>query len=156
MNIFTHFGSFCETSRRFDLSSRSLGHVIFSRELLRKQELVVDRGQLVALFTVHCCKWLPSLFFWSTVALWLALWCYQVKPSARSQTPVGMVRLVCSLKRFPSGRLVSPMYTCAGSWSHVISYMTSHSVFRRLVFRRLVFRRVVFGPLQCHRALGFT
>ena len=32
MNIFTHFGSFCETSRRFDLSSRSLGHVIFSRE----------------------------------------------------------------------------------------------------------------------------
>ena len=32
MNIFTHFGSFCETSRRFDLSFRSLGHVIFSRE----------------------------------------------------------------------------------------------------------------------------
>ena len=32
-----------------------------------------------------------------------------------SPTPVGMVRLVCSLKRFPSGRLVSPMYTCAGS-----------------------------------------
>ena len=29
-----------------------------------------------------------------------------------SPTPVGMVRLVCSLKRFPSGRLVSPMYTC--------------------------------------------
>ena len=27
---FTHFGSFCETSRRFDLSSRSLGHVLFS------------------------------------------------------------------------------------------------------------------------------
>ena len=48
MNIFTHFGSFCETSRRFDLSSRSLGHMIFSSsffplELLRKQELVVDR-----------------------------------------------------------------------------------------------------------------
>ena len=34
MNIFTHFGSFCETSRHFDLSSRSLGHVIFSRETL--------------------------------------------------------------------------------------------------------------------------
>ena len=33
-----------------------------------------------------------------------------------SPTPVGMVRLVCSLKkRFPSGRLVSPIYTCAGS-----------------------------------------
>ena len=32
-----------------------------------------------------------------------------------SPTPVGMVRLVYSLKRFPSGRLVSPMYTCAGS-----------------------------------------
>ena len=33
VNIFTHFGSFCETSRHFDLSSsRSLGHVIFSRE----------------------------------------------------------------------------------------------------------------------------
>ena len=29
MNIFTHFGSFCETSQRFDLSSRSLSHVIF-------------------------------------------------------------------------------------------------------------------------------
>ena len=43
-----------------------------------------------------------------------------------SPTPVGMVRLVCSLKRFPNGRLVSPMYTCAGSWSHVISYMTPH------------------------------
>ena len=26
-----------------------------------------------------------------------------------SPTPVGMVRLVCSLKRFPSGRLVSTM-----------------------------------------------
>ena len=38
MNIFTHVGSFCETSRRFDLSSRSLGHVIFLRELLRKQD----------------------------------------------------------------------------------------------------------------------
>ena len=43
-----------------------------------------------------------------------------------SPTPVGMVRLVCSLERFPSGRLVSPMYTSAGSWSHVISYMTPH------------------------------
>ena len=28
MNCFTHFGSFCETSQPFDLSSRSLGHVI--------------------------------------------------------------------------------------------------------------------------------
>ena len=27
-----------------------------------------------------------------------------------SPTPVGTVRLVCSLKRFPSGCLVSPMY----------------------------------------------
>ena len=32
VNIFTHFGSFCETSRRFDLSSRSLGHVSSSHE----------------------------------------------------------------------------------------------------------------------------
>ena len=32
-----------------------------------------------------------------------------------SPTPVGMVRLACSLKSFPSGRLVSPMYRCAGS-----------------------------------------
>ena len=31
MIFFTHFGSFfLETSRRFDLSSRSLGHVMFS------------------------------------------------------------------------------------------------------------------------------
>ena len=30
-DFFTHFGScFFETSRRFDLSSRSLGHVMFS------------------------------------------------------------------------------------------------------------------------------
>ena len=29
MNFFTHFGWFCETSRLFDLSSRSLGHMIF-------------------------------------------------------------------------------------------------------------------------------
>ena len=55
MIFFTDFGSlFLETSRRFDLSSRSLGHVMFSfAELLRKQELVVDQGQLVSLFTVH-------------------------------------------------------------------------------------------------------
>ena len=33
------------------------------------------------------------------------------------QTPVGKVTLVCSLKRFPSGRLASPIYTCAGSAS---------------------------------------
>ena len=34
---------FLKTSRRFDLSSRSRGHVMFLlRELLRKQELVVD------------------------------------------------------------------------------------------------------------------
>ena len=43
-----------ETSRHFGFSTRNLGHVMFpSRELLRKQELVVDRGQLVSLFTVH-------------------------------------------------------------------------------------------------------
>ena len=39
MNIFTHFGSFCETSRRFDLSSRSLGHVFPPRETARRQLL---------------------------------------------------------------------------------------------------------------------
>ena len=32
-----------------------------------------------------------------------------------SPTPVAIVRLVCSLKRFPTGHLVSPMYMCAGS-----------------------------------------
>ena len=39
-------------------------------------------------------------------------------------TLVGMVRLVCSLKCLLSGRLVSPIYMCVVSWSHVISYMT--------------------------------
>ena len=34
-------------------------------------------GSLMGCFSL--CKWLPSLFSWSTVALWLALWCYQVK-----------------------------------------------------------------------------
>ena len=89
MNIFTHFGSFCETSRCFDLSSRSLGHVIFSRETAQEagaggRSGAAGRpvhGSLMGCFSL--CKWLPSLFSWSTVALWLALWCYQVKPSAR-------------------------------------------------------------------------
>ena len=89
MNIFTHFGSFCETSRRFDLSSRSLGHVIFSWETAKEAGAggisgaagSPVHGSLMDCFSL--CKWLPSLFSWSTVALWLALWCYQVKPSAR-------------------------------------------------------------------------
>ena len=111
---------FLETSRRFDLSSRSLGHVMFSSAGDAQEAGAGGRlgaagipvhGSLMGRFSL--CIWLLSLFFWSIVALW-------------SPTPVGMVRLLCSLKRFPSGRLVSPMYTCAGSWSHVISYMTPH------------------------------
>ena len=79
----------------------------FRGKLLRKQELVVDRGQLVgwtAGSPVHgslmgcfsLCKWLPSLFSWSTVALWLALWCYQVKPSVRWHCSGHQHRLVWS------------------------------------------------------------
>ena len=64
-----------------------------------------------------------------------------------SPTPVGMVRLVCSLKRFPSGRLVSPMYTCAGSWSHVISYMSPHF----LSFGVLSFGVLSFGCTRMDR-----
>ena len=45
VNIFTHFGSFCETSRRFDLSSRSLGHVIFSREKITWPRLLDERSK---------------------------------------------------------------------------------------------------------------
>ena len=52
--------------------------------------------------------WLPSLFFWSTMALWLALLCCRGKLSVRWRCSghqhrlVSMVRWVCSLKRFPA------------------------------------------------------
>ena len=38
-----------------------------------------------------------------------------------SPTLVGVVRLTCSLKRFPSGRLVSTIYTCVGGHSRILS-----------------------------------
>ena len=50
MNIFTHFGSFCETSGRFDLSSRSLGHVIFSRETAQEAHY---NGFFVIISCIH-------------------------------------------------------------------------------------------------------
>ena len=53
---------------------------------------------------VHCGSLVSTLVLLSETECPVALqW---------SPKPVGMVRLVC-LKRFPSGRLVSPMYTCA-------------------------------------------
>ena len=56
---------------------------------------------------VHCGSLVSTLVLSSETECLVALqW---------SPTTVGMVRLVCSLKRFPSGRLVSLMYTCAGS-----------------------------------------
>ena len=112
MNIFTHFGSFCETSRRLDLSSRSLGHVIFSRETAQEAGAggrsgaagSPVHGSLMGCFSL--CKWLPSLFSWSTVALWLTLWCYQVKPSARWHCSGHQHRLVwsgwCVPEQFPA------------------------------------------------------
>ena len=51
-------------------------------------------GSLMGCFSL--CKWLPSLFSWSTVALWLALCCYQVKPSARWHCSDHQHRLVWS------------------------------------------------------------
>ena len=54
-DFFTHFGSFF--LKLHDVSTSHLEALVtlcfLSRELLRKQELVVDRGQLVSLFTVH-------------------------------------------------------------------------------------------------------
>ena len=140
---------FRETSRRFDLSSRSLGHVMFSfaGTAQGSRSMVVDRGQLVSLFTVHSWalffRYMASFTFLlvqcgsliSTLVLSSETEC----PVALqwSPTPVGMVRLVCSLKRFPSGRLVSPMYTRA--WSCMVAcylvYDPTLLVLRRLVFR---------------------
>ena len=53
--FFTYFGSFF--LKLHDVSTSHLESLVtwcfLSRELLTKQELVVDRGQLVSLFTVH-------------------------------------------------------------------------------------------------------
>ena len=51
-------------------------------------------GSLMGCFSLFI--WLPSLFSWTTVALWLALWCYQVKPSARWHCRGHQHRLVWS------------------------------------------------------------
>ena len=76
MNL-THFGSCFETIHVVSTSQLEflVTWCFSSREMLRKQDLVVDRGQLVSLFAVHWCGVfslcieLRSLFFWSTVAL---------------------------------------------------------------------------------------
>ena len=135
MWFFFHFGSFFLKLQ--DVSTSHLEALVtwcfLSRELLRKPEIggswypcsrFIDGAlflMYVASFTfllVHCGSLVSTFVLSSETECPVALqW---------SPTPVGMVRLVCSLKRFPSGRLVSPMYTCAGSWSHVISYMTPH------------------------------
>ena len=115
---------FLETSRRFDLSSRSLGHVMFSFAGTAQEAGAGGRsgatgipvhGSLMGRLSLFI--WLLSLFFWSI--LWLSVSTLVLSsetdcPVARqwAPTPVGMVRLVCFLKRLPSGRLVSPMYTC--------------------------------------------
>ena len=74
MNIFTHFGSFCETFFAGTAQEAGAG----GRSGAAGSPV---HGSLMGCFSL--CIWLPSLFSWSTVALWLALWCYQVKPSAR-------------------------------------------------------------------------
>ena len=87
---FTHFGS-CFWNCH-DISASQLEVLVTrcfpSRELLRKRELVVDRDSWyscsrfidVVFFFMHIASF---TFVWSTVALWLALWCCQVKPSFR-------------------------------------------------------------------------
>ena len=116
---------FLETSRHFDLSSRSLGHVMFSFAGTAHKTgaggrsgaaVIPVHGSLMVRFSlcnmasftfilVHCGSLVSTLVLSSETECPVALqW---------SPTPVGMVRLVCSLKRFPSGHLVSPMYTCA-------------------------------------------
>ena len=83
-----------ETSRRFDLSSRSLGHVMFSFPGTAQEAGAGGRsgaagipvhGSLMGRFSLYI--WLLSLFFWSIVALWLALWCCQMK----TECPVASV-----------------------------------------------------------------
>ena len=81
---------FLETSRRFDLSSRSIGHVMFYFPGTAQEAGAGGRsgvagipvhGSLMGRFSL--CIWLLSHFFWSIGALWLALWCCQVKQSVR-------------------------------------------------------------------------
>ena len=66
---------FLETSRRFDLSSRRLGHVMFSFAGTAQEAGAGGRsgaagipvhGSLMGRFSL--CIWLLSLFFWSIVA----------------------------------------------------------------------------------------
>ena len=108
---------FLETSRRFDLSSRSLGHIMFSfhGNCLGKQELVVDQGQLVSLFTfidgALFFMYISFTFLLVIVALLLALWCCQVKQSVRWHCSGHQHRLYGQvgvfLEAFQVGRLVS-------------------------------------------------
>ena len=81
---------FLETSRRFDLSSRSPGRVMFSFMGTAQEAGAGGRsgaagipvhGSLMGHFSL--CIWLLSFLFWSIVALWLALWCCQVNQSVR-------------------------------------------------------------------------
>ena len=110
-----------------------------SRELLRKQEPVWDRGQsgilvrsslmgrfslciYIAFFTfrlVHCGSLVSTLVLLSESECPLAMqW---------SPTPVGMVRLVCSLMGFPSGRLVSPLCTRVQGPHRMLSSIRPHT-----------------------------
>ena len=104
MNCLLTLDRVFETSRRFDLSTRSLDHVMFSFAGTAQEAGAGGRsgaagipvhGSMMARFSL-CILWLPSLLFWSTVALWLALWCYQVKPSVRWHCSCHQHRLVLS------------------------------------------------------------
>ena len=71
---------FLETSRRFDLSTGSLGHMMFSFAGTAQEAEAGGRsgaagipGYVSLMGRISLCIWLPSLFFWPTVALWLAL-----------------------------------------------------------------------------------
>ena len=92
--------------------------------MLRKQELTGGRsgaagnpvhGSLMGCFSLRI--WLPSLFSWSTVALWLALWCCQVKPSVRWHCSGHQHRLVWS------GWCVPWNVFQVGVWFHLCTHV---------------------------------
>ena len=79
---------------------------------------MVDRGQLVslfdgALFLMYMASFTFLLVQCGSLVSTFVLSSETECPVALQWSPtlVGMVRLVCSLKRFPSGHLVSPICT---------------------------------------------
>ena len=156
-----------ETSR-FGFSTRILVAWCFPlRELLRKQELVVDRGQLLSLFTVHwggIFHYVHGFLHFSFGPLWLSGKHFGVVKWNRVSGGIAVVtntgwygQVGVFLEAFSKGRFVSPMYTCAGCWSHVISYMTLHLLsFSFLSFGCTRMEHRVFTGLWYTRVHGWN